>query len=112
MLYNDDEIDQALEVCACPVTLQTFLEACKDAKSSEREESAVQHPNHYGGGDNPYEAIKVIEAWKLGFNLGNTTKYISRAGKKGDRVEDLEKALFYLQREISKWKACSHGSGE
>jgi hypothetical protein len=42
---------------------------------------AVSHPAHYGG-DAPYEAIKVIEAWELGFHLGNTVKYICRAGKK------------------------------
>ena len=42
----------------------------------------VNHPNHYGGETNPYEAIKVIDAWDLGFSLGNTVKYISRAGKK------------------------------
>jgi hypothetical protein len=63
---------------------------------------AVDHPAHYGGKDNPYEAIKVIEAWELGFCLGNTVKYISRAGKKGDCVEDLKKAAWYLQREISR----------
>jgi hypothetical protein len=60
----------------------------------------VDHPAHYGGKDNPYEAIKVIEAWKLGFCLGNAVKYISRAGKKGDACEDLEKAIWYLQREV------------
>lgn len=48
-------------------------------------DDAVNHPAHYGGADNPYEAIKVITAWDLGFNLGNTVKYISRAGKKEDR---------------------------
>lgn len=42
----------------------------------------VQHPIYYGGADDPYEAIKVIEAWNLGFHLGNTVKYISRAGKR------------------------------
>lgn len=62
----------------------------------------VDHPAHYGGADNPYEAIKVIEAWDLGFCLGNTVKYISRAGKKGDHLEDLRKARWYLDREISK----------
>lgn len=62
----------------------------------------VNHPSHYGGKDNPYEAIKVIEAWELGFCLGNAIKYISRAGKKGSRKEDLEKAKWYLEREISK----------
>ena len=66
---------------------------------------AVDHPAHYGGKDNPYEAIRVIEAWQLGFCLGNTVKYISRAGKKGEALEDLEKAKWYLQREIDKLKA-------
>ena len=62
----------------------------------------IKHPNHYGGENNPYEAIKVIEAWNLGFNLGNVVKYISRAGKKTKETEiqDLKKALFYLQRQI------------
>lgn len=64
-------------------------------------DEAVNHPAHYGGGDNPYEAIKVIEAWGLGFCLGNTVKYISRAGKKGDLLEDLKKARWYLDREIA-----------
>jgi hypothetical protein len=43
---------------------------------------SVDHPAHYGGEDNPYEAIKVVEAWGLDFHLGNVVKYISRAGKK------------------------------
>ena len=59
----------------------------------------VNHPVHYGGEDNLYEAIKVIEAWELDFHLGNTVKYISRAGKKGSdkELQDLKKALWYLQ---------------
>ncbi len=61
----------------------------------------IDHPAHYGGADDPFEAIKVIEAWGLGFHLGNTVKYISRAGKKGDALEDLKKAKWYLDREIS-----------
>jgi len=71
---------------------------------------AVNHPSHYGGEDNPYEAIKVIEAWDLDFCLGNTVKYISRAGKK-DRtkeLEDLKKARWYLDREIQRLE--SNGS--
>lgn len=66
---------------------------------------AVNHPAHYGGADNPYEAIKVIEAWGLGFCLGNTVKYISRAGRKDDIVQDLKKAAWYLQREIANLEA-------
>lgn len=62
----------------------------------------VNHPDHYGGKDNPYEAIKVIEAWQLGFCLGNTVKYISRAGKKDRLLEDLKKAAWYLNHEIEK----------
>ena len=64
--------------------------------------SKVDHPSHYGGKDNPYEAIKVIEAWDLGFCLGNVVKYISRAGKKHkDVLEDLKKARWYLDRHIN-----------
>jgi hypothetical protein len=62
----------------------------------------VNHPNHYGGEDNIYEAIKVIDAWELGFSLGNTVKYISRAGKKNSdkELEDLKKAKWYLEHHI------------
>jgi len=68
----------------------------------------VNHPGHYGGEDNPYEAIKVIEAWELDFCLGNVVKYISRAGKKGEwkHLEDLKKAQWYLNREISRIEKC------
>jgi hypothetical protein len=66
------------------------------------EQNNINHPAHYGGADNTYEAIKVIEAWLLGFNLGNVVKYISRAGKKGNKLEDLKKAQWYLEREIEK----------
>lgn len=64
----------------------------------------VDHPPHYGGADNPYEAIKVIEAWGLGFCLGSALKYIARAGKKDPErvVEDLEKARWYIEREITR----------
>lgn len=68
--------------------------------------NSVDHPDHYGGKDDPYEAIKVIEAWGLGFCLGNAVKYISRAGKKDPKrhIEDLEKAKWYLEREIESLK--------
>jgi hypothetical protein len=65
---------------------------------------AVNHPDHYGGPDNPYEVIKVLRAWGLEADalLWNTVKYIARAGKKdpAKHVEDLEKARFYLDRRI------------
>jgi len=59
----------------------------------------VDHPEHYGG-DTTYEAIRVIEAWDLGFHLGNCVKYVARAGRKGDELEDLRKARWYLDRYI------------
>lgn len=63
----------------------------------------VNHPEHYGGKENPHEVIKVIRAWELGFSLGNAVKYIARAGKKdpSKRIEDLHKAMWYLQEEIN-----------
>jgi hypothetical protein len=70
----------------------------------EREKELVNHPEHYGGADNIYEAIKVIEAWNLDFHLGNTVKYISRAGKKEYMIQDLEKAKWYLERKIENLK--------
>lgn len=63
---------------------------------------AINHPSHYGGKNNPYEAIKVIEAWNANFNLGNTLKYIARHNHKGTPLQDLKKAAFYLQAEINK----------
>lgn len=60
----------------------------------------VNHPAYYQAGG--IEAIDVIEAWGLGFCLGNTVKYIARAGKKGSRLTDLKKAAWYLNREIEK----------
>lgn len=65
----------------------------------ERRE-AVHHPQHYGG-DTVYEVIKVIDAWKLNFNLGNSVKYIGRSAHKGTRLEDLKKSAWYLQHEIT-----------
>lgn len=63
----------------------------------------VNHPAHYGG-DTVYEVIKVINAWGLNYNLGNTVKYIARAGKKDtDAVLlDLQKAAWYLNWEIGR----------
>lgn len=68
---------------------------------------AVNHPTHYGGEHNPYEAIKVIEAWGLGFCLGNAVKYLSRAGKKDpDKlIEDLEKTAWYVNRQLESGKS-------
>ena len=60
----------------------------------------IPHPAH--DAFSAIEPIAVIEAWELGFHLGNAIKYIARAGRKGDRLEDLKKARWYLDREIGR----------
>jgi hypothetical protein len=62
----------------------------------------VNHPTHYQVGG--IETIDFIEAKKLGYNLGNVVKYITRADYKGNKLEDLRKAQWYLTREISMLK--------
>lgn len=81
-------------------TRDDFPEVAARARRLDQPTDPVNHPAHYGGEADPYEAIKVIEAWQLGFCLGNTVKYLCRAGQKGSRLQDLQKAAWYLQREI------------
>lgn len=59
----------------------------------------VENPSHYTNG-RKYEPRKVIADWELNFNLGNAVKYISRAGRKGNKKEDLQKAIQYLKFEL------------
>lgn len=76
------------------------------AVEKELDKEAVEHPSHYSEG-RKYEPIDVIADWDLNFNLGNTVKYISRAGRKGapeKLQEDLEKAKFYLEYEVKHLK--------
>jgi hypothetical protein len=67
-----------------------------------KKKSNVNHPKHYNRGK--FEVIDVIHDWGLGFNLGNTVKYIARAGHKdpNKQIEDLEKAIFYIKDEIKR----------
>jgi len=60
----------------------------------------VEHPRHYTFGG--IEVIDAIEAWSLGFHLGNVVKYVARAAHKGSYLEDLRKARWYLDREIER----------
>ena len=62
----------------------------------------VNHPAHYKVGG--IETIDFIEAKKLNYNIGNVVKYLTRADHKGNRKQDLEKALWYLTREINSLK--------
>jgi hypothetical protein len=60
----------------------------------------VNHPKHYTAHPSGVECIQITE--HMGFNLGNAMKYIWRADEKNNAVEDLRKAVWYVQREIAK----------
>jgi predicted DNA-binding protein YlxM (UPF0122 family) len=97
-------------------TLGEYLQSIREkgaAEAKARDEAAmerwypfeevkdmVNHPDHYKVGG--IETIDFIEAKKLNYNLGNVVKYITRADHKGNREQDLNKALWYLTREIQK----------
>jgi hypothetical protein len=88
-----------------PVTGKILMQAAEQPTQIEMFEPAsdpVNHPAHYKYGG--IETIDFIEAKELGYNLGNVVKYITRSDHKGNRKEDLEKALWYLTREINSIK--------
>ena len=99
--------------CGCDGNLNklTFVKDCWYCKTCESIEKLRQkcgelskqpQPYYHSG---TYEAINVIEAWGLNFSLGNVIKYVARAGRKTDNpIEDLEKAKWYIEREIEKLK--------
>jgi len=60
----------------------------------------IDHPKHYQG--NGIEVIDIIDSFNLNFNLGNSIKYILRADKKGNKKQDLEKAVWYINHELKK----------
>lgn len=64
----------------------------------------INHPQYYNKGS--IEAIDVIEDWNLNFSLGCVVKYICRAEYKDSTLQDLEKALWYLTREVERRKNC------
>ena len=64
--------------------------------------SSVNHPKHYNTGK--IEVIDAIEEWKMGFCDGNVIKYVARHKHKGNPVEDLKKAKWYLERLIQQYE--------
>lgn len=83
---SDTSIEEAMEQ-ELPITME------------EPKADPVNHPAHYKYGG--IETIDFIEAKKLNYNMGNAVKYITRADHKGNRKQDLEKAIWYLKRELS-----------
>ena len=76
--------------------------SCRDCAEEKRHQphDMVNHPKHYTSHPSGVECIQITE--HMGFNLGNAMKYIWRADEKGNDVEDLRKAVWYVQREIAK----------
>lgn len=82
------------------ISIRTWDE--EDAFVPSKEDN-IHSPKHYTSGK--YEVIDVIEDWDLNFRLANTVKYIARHKHKGKPLEDLKKALWYLQREIDTYES-------
>jgi hypothetical protein len=74
----------------------TGAEVYRDAQKAD----PVNHPKHYTAHPSGVECIQITE--HMGFNLGNAMKYIWRADEKGAALQDLEKAVWYIKREIAK----------
>jgi len=87
-----------------PTTLAELNERIKQTISVTPD--SVNHPAHYKVGG--IETIDFIEAKKLNYNLGNVVKYLTRADHKGNKLEDLRKAQWYLTREINSLKWDKH----
>lgn len=75
-----------------------LIDAEMSALNNPAVRETVNHPPHYNSGR--IEVIDAIEDWSLNFNLGNAVKYIARARLKGKEVEDIKKAIWYLNRHL------------
>ena len=93
-----------MELFSVPKNIDEMIEKAEEARKDlaitmiEPKADPVNHPPHYKVGG--VETIDFIEAKQLNYNLGNVVKYITRADHKGNRKQDLEKALWYLKREV------------
>lgn len=83
----------------CPECLPKYSKVPKKKEVDVVEEDVINHPSHYTRGK--IEVIDFIEDQQLPYHLGNVIKYIARAGYKGDKLEDLKKARWYLDRYIN-----------
>lgn len=88
--------DKSCEDCVTKCSLRNFGIPCE----KYTEYNAVSHPKHYTGHPSGVECIQITE--HMGFNLGNAVKYIWRCDLKKDAIEDLEKAKWYIDRELLK----------
>lgn len=119
--HMDGSISCVKRVCPDVVAFEetwSGAEYCWDPKTFREEHSAIvsdvpekTSPPHYAA--RRPEPITVIEGWGLGFHLGNSVKYIARAGTKPGEsaLDDLRKARWYLDREIARLESVSGGAG-
>lgn len=94
------EFDRADGPCATCSENANYVPYNLYIKKLNKVEDVVNNPPHYTQGK--IEPIDAIEDWNLNFRLANVVKYVARAEHKGKALEDLKKALWYLQREINK----------
>ena len=102
--YERDE-ERRREKMAREIATQRMTEQSPqyDPQMRYTENDPVNHPSHYTFGK--IEVLDAIEDWGLDFHSGNIVKYLVRAGKKSeDRLQDLEKAQFYINRLVEKEK--------
>lgn len=95
------KVPKKKDVVVEPVA-QTIVEKAEpEVKTVElpKKEDVINHPSHYTRGK--IEVIDFIEDQQLPYHLGNVIKYVARAGYKGDKLEDLKKARWYLDRYIN-----------
>lgn len=81
----------------CVTLYDSSCSSFNEIKENSKEK--VNHPSHYNQG---IEAIDIIESWGLNFSLGNAIKYILRAPHKDSQIEDLQKAKWYVERELER----------
>ena len=97
--------DDGTEILYSRVDKENGNDTEGNSSETKPEQSSVNHPSHYNMGK--YEVIDVINDWNLNFQKGNAVKYIARAGHKdpSKEIEDLEKALFYINYEVNRLKS-------
>jgi hypothetical protein len=107
-VHNDTEItysDFIASLQTFPSYSSDFISAVPnyiqhpEQKEHTEQPDMVNHPKHYNV--DGYEVIDIIDAFKLNFNMGNALKYLLRADRKGNKEQDINKAIWYLQREIN-----------
>lgn len=99
MDIDTSKLEQSLDA-----TKKKLDKLVEDYKGKQTDNDPVNHPSHYTSSPSGIECIQVTE--HMNFNLGNAMKYIWRSGDKGNAIQDLEKAVWYVKREIERLARC------